>query len=123
MAEKKSNERRPAIAALRLALALTGFGLGFSLMWFSVLALLPSVLAGAASFALVWVWGQRIETAGPSRAALERLAMHLAFRKGSVSADELASVSGKTLAEAREVLDELAERGLAQEEDGRYRFP
>ncbi len=108
--------------ALRLALALAGFGLGFAPTWFTVYRLPPALLAGTAVAFLVYLWTRRLEARGPAPWALERLAMRLAFRRGSVSAEELAEAAGVERRAAEEVLDGLAGRGLARKEGDRYRF-
>lgn len=109
-------------ATLRWALALTGFGLGFTLVWFTLFLWPPALAAGLALALVVDGWTRRLLGRGPSPWALERLAMQLAFRRGSVSPAELAEAAGVGETEAREVLDGLRARGLAREEGGRYRF-
>ena len=106
---------------LFLPLALAGFGLLFAMAWFHTHNLPLALVAGGLGAALFFTWARRALARGPSPWALEHLALRLLFRRGSVAPGELAELAGVPEARAREVLDELVHRGLAQEERGRYR--
>ncbi len=107
---------------LRWVLALAGFALGFTLVWFTLLSIPPALAAGLILAVLTHRWALRLEARGPAPWALERLAMRLAFRRGAVTPDELARAAGVPRTTAKEVLDGLEARGLARREGGRYRF-
>ena len=86
---------------LRWVLALAGFALGFTLVWFTLLSIPPALAAGLILAVLTHRWALWLEARGPAPWALERLAMRLAFRRGAVTPDEL----------AREVLKVLRRKG------------
>lgn len=66
-------------------------------------------------------WQGRILSRGPSRVALERLAMREAWRRGGfLRPEDLGPFLSQ--GEAQELLQGLRERGLCQEEGEGYRF-
>ena len=111
------------MAALLLWIpAIAGFTLGFTLAWTALERPLPALALGFLAGGLVYSWVRRLAGAGPAPWALERLAMRLAARRGSVSAKELSEAAGIPEDRAREVLDELHQRGLAERSGERYTF-
>ena len=111
------------MAALLLwVLALAGFTFGFAIVWFSFLNLSLALLFGLLAGGGVFLWVRRLAGEGPAPWALERLAMRLAARRGSVSAKELSQAAGIPEDRAREVLDGLRRRGLAERSGERYTF-
>ncbi len=104
-----------------LPLALAGFGLFFAPLWFQFQSLPLALLGGILGAWLFYAWARRLLARGPAPWALERLALRLLYRRGSTDPAELARLGGIPEPQAREVLDGLVRRGLAQKERGRYR--
>jgi len=105
----------PLSAALALFLLLWA-GLGFSAFGL-VLAL------GAAFLGYLGVarWQGRVLSQGPSPAALERLAMKEAWRRGGfLRPEDLSPYMGE--GEAQALLEGLAARGLCRKEGEGFRF-
>jgi len=104
-----------------LPLALAGFGLLFAPLWFQFHSLPLALLGGVFGAGLFYAWARRILARGPTPWAIEHLALQLLYRRGSLDPAELARQGGVPEPRAREILDGLVRRGLAQKERGRYR--
>lgn len=82
-----------------------------------------SALLGAGAGAWAYRWNLRLERAGISPAARERVAMQTAWRKGGkISPAELERLVGMPQAQARETLEALCERGLCLREGESFIF-
>jgi hypothetical protein len=97
----------------------------FALLWASFRFSPWGLVWALASASLVWAgvsrWQQGMLFRGPSWAALERLAMKEAWRRGGVVyPKDLAPFLPE--AEARELLEGLVQRGLCRREGEGYRF-
>lgn len=108
-----------ALLPLSAAIAL------FLLLWaasrFAPWGLALAFLLAVGAYLGVGRWQGGVLGRGPSRAALERLAMKEAWRRGGVlRPEDLAPYLPE--AEAREVLEALAGRGLCRREGEGYRF-
>ncbi len=103
-------------------LALAGFGFAFALTWFLSFNLLLSLLVGLLGAGCIHRWSRRLHARGPAKEALSHLALRQLYRRGGVTAAELANLSGVGEEIAREVLDGLVRRGLARKDRERYRL-
>lgn len=97
----------------------------FTMVWatfrWSLLGTLLGLAVGALAFWWVLRYNQRTEQK-PPKAALERMAMSLAWRKGGrVSPSDLQSL-GLDPQSALQMLEDMVARGLCQKEEGSYRF-
>lgn len=108
-------------AILPFSAALAFLALTFAAFHFSPWGLVGALALASLLGAGVWRWQQGMLFRGPSSAALERLAMKEAWRRGGVVyPKDLAPFLPE--AEARELLDGLAVRGLCRKEGEGYRF-
>jgi len=107
---------------LSLIAALAGFGLGFALVWATLLDPLAALAGGLLLGLFFYRWTRGLIARGPSPAALRAWALTLARRKGKITPEALAKASGGDLGQARKTLETLAQDGLlAADEDG-YRL-
>ncbi len=97
----------------------------FTMVWAGLhwtwLATLLGVSAGVLGGWRLWQFGLRYQ-AGPTGAALERLAMKLAWRRGGWLLPTDLDQLGLTVPQAQQLLQTLAQRGLCQAEGEGYRF-
>jgi len=106
---------------LPLAAALALFLLLFAAFRFTGLGAFLALLASSLLYLGVASWQGRVLSGGPSRAALERLAMKEAWRRGGyLLPAHLAPFLPEE--EAKGLLEALAARGLCRREGEGYRF-
>jgi hypothetical protein len=106
---------------LPLAAALALFLLLFAAFRFTGLGALLALLASSLLYLGVASWQGRALASGPSRAALERLAMKEAWRRGGfLEPGHLFPFLSEEA--ARDLLEGLAARGLCRKEGEGYRF-
>jgi hypothetical protein len=106
---------------LPLSTALAFFLLLWAGLGFSALGLGLALGAGLLGYWGVARWQGRMLSQGPSQAALERLAMKEAWRRGGfLRPKDLFPYMGE--GEARALLEGLAARGLCRKEGDGFRF-
>jgi len=106
---------------LPLGVALALFLLLFATFRFTGFGLLLALLGGALGYLGLARWQGGLLSRGPSSAALERLAMREAWRRGGVlRPEDLLGFLSKE--EAERLLEGLAARGLCGKEGEGYRF-
>lgn len=106
---------------LPLFAAATLFLLLFAAFRFTGLGLFLALLGGALGYFRLGRWQGRLLAQGPSPQALERLAMKEAWRRGGLlRPQDLAPFLPE--AEARALLEGLAQRGLCRREGEGFRF-
>lgn len=109
----------PLMAALMLGVAL------FTMVWAGLhwtwLATLLGVGVGGLAGWRLWRFGIQQQTQ-PTRAALERMTMKLAWRNGGWLRPADLDALGLTLPQSQQLLEQLAQRGLCQSEGEGYRF-
>lgn len=111
----------------RTIIAITVAGVVFALSLASFKWNLPSfvisAVLGALSGWLAYRWNLRLDSGGIGPAARERVAMQTAWRKGGkITAEQLESLVGMPVAQAKETLEALSERGLCQKNGETFTF-
>ena len=113
---------RRAWEPAQAALAATAFALTFAVVALASGRLAAAWIAGVALGAATGRWNRSLVQRGMGRAATERLALKLAWRRGGVlELDDLVA-AGADPETARAALTALEERGLCRRDGARYRF-
>lgn len=116
---------RPMLPRTFIAVTVAGvmFALGLATFKWNLFSFVVSGLLGLLGGGLAYGWNFRLDRGGIGPAARERVAMQTAWRKGGkITAEQLESLVGMPVSQARATLEALCERGLCQKEGSTYTF-